>query len=74
MGSYARFQRKGLAGPPMPSPRANTRLLGREPATTLRIDRPMVVANKALLTHLGKFHASMTSQIQWCERRSNALL
>eukprot|EP00972_Heterocapsa_arctica_P012083 1772912-Heterocapsa_arctica.AAC.1 len=74
MGSYARFQRKGLAGPPMPSPLASSRLSVRVPATTLRTERPMMVARRALRIHLGKFQASMTAHIQWWERRSNALL
>eukprot|EP00972_Heterocapsa_arctica_P103147 15200544-Heterocapsa_arctica.AAC.1 len=64
MGSYARFQRKGLAGPPMPSPLANIRLQERVPAITLRTDRPMIVARSARRAHLGKLHASMTAQSQ----------
>eukprot|EP00972_Heterocapsa_arctica_P091465 13494170-Heterocapsa_arctica.AAC.1 len=41
---------------------------------TLRTDLPMIVANSARRTHLGKLQASMTAQSQWWESRSNALL
>eukprot|EP00972_Heterocapsa_arctica_P062438 9203913-Heterocapsa_arctica.AAC.1 len=74
IGSYARHHKKGLAGPPIPSPLRMALAMPSTPATPARTSLPCTRDRRAVWSQRGNSHASSTFLSHRMPSLSNALL